>query len=216
MWRVGIGLGAGVLLLANGFLQGLCANRWHRSNALETAISKLEGVPMTIGHWHARSEEIDKTALTQAGIEGYFLRHYENKLTGKTVTVALMCGRPGPIALHTPDICYGGVGYQMNGAIAKWALKYGDASASAEFQRAKFSKADATGGTNLCVEWCWGAEGQWLAPVTRGTVARLPALYKLYVIQRVTPSTEQSDEEVCKDFLGQLLPVLDNALYSTR
>jgi hypothetical protein len=217
MWRIGIGLGAAALLLGNGFLHGLCTNRWHRSAALETAISKVERVPMTIGYWQARSDAIDDAARTQAGIDGYFLRHYENKLTGKTVTVLLMCGRPGPISLHTPDICYRGAGYQMEGAIAKWAVKYGNASASADFDRAKFSKADATGSTSLRIEWCWGTEQKWLAPPTpRFTFARLPVLYKLYVIQQVTPLSEKSDEEVCRDFLGQLLPVLDNALYSTK
>ena len=155
MWRVGIGLAATVVLLANGVLAGVWTNRWHRPVELETGISKLLDVPMTIGDWHGRSEELEAVVLARAGIDGYFLRHYENQLNGKKITVLLMCGRAGPMALHEPNICYHGAGYFQNGSIAIWPQKYGDGSTSAEFKRGKFSKSDATDVTSTRIEWSW-------------------------------------------------------------
>jgi Protein of unknown function (DUF3485) len=217
MWRVGIGLTGALVLLANGFLAGLWTNRWHRPVELETGISRLLDVPMMIGDWHARSEELEASVLARAGADGYFLRSYENRLNGKKITVLLMCGRPGPVALHEPDICYRGAGYYQNGAIAVWPQKDGNESTSAEFKRGKFSKSDATDVTSVRLEWSWSAGGRWLAPANpRVAFAHSPLLYKLYVIQTETPSSERSDEETCKDFLEQLLPALDSALFAKK
>src|SRR5271168_2769981 len=108
MWRVGISVAAAAILLTNGVIAGLWSNRWQRPVELELGTDRLMRVPMTIGAWHAHSEEINEAALAQAGIEGYLFRHYEHQVTRKRITVLLTCGRPGPIALHTPDVCYQG------------------------------------------------------------------------------------------------------------
>jgi hypothetical protein len=217
MWRMGIGLAAAAMLLVNGYLHGLWTNRWHRAGELETAIANLDRVPLTIGDWRGRAETLSDPDIAYAGIEGYCFRSYVNQRTGKTVTLLLMCGRPGPIAVHTPDVCYGGSGYEMLGSVAKDVHKYRKNSATAEFFRARFSKTNATGGTDVRVTWSWGAAGQWQAPADpRLTFTRQSALYKLYVIQQVSPSSERFDEEVCKDFLDQLLPELDRALFATQ
>src|SRR5437763_9743658 len=106
MWRVGIVLAAATILVANGLLEGYYTNRWHRPAELADGINRLANVPMTIGDWHAKSEELEDAVITRAGIDGYIFRHYEHQLTGQQVTVLLMCGRPGPLAVHTPDACY--------------------------------------------------------------------------------------------------------------
>jgi hypothetical protein len=158
---------------------------------------------------------MDEAVLTRTGIEGYCWRQYENQLSGKRVTVLLMCGRPGPLAVHTPDVCYQAAGYHQDGATIQWPQKYRDGAASAEFSRARFSRNDATDGTNVRIMWSWGADGRWLIRANpRAVFARLPILYKLYVLQQETPSTDQANEDVCRDFLGQLLPAVDNALYA--
>jgi Protein of unknown function (DUF3485) len=216
MWRIGIGLAAGTMILVNGYLHGLRTNRWQRPHEMESSIAKLERVPMTIGDWQARSERLDEAAVTIAGIEGYILRHYDNRLTGKTVTVLLMCGRSGPLSVHTPDVCYGGVGYAQNGSIAKESQKYRDPSV-AEFYSGMFSKADVTGAAHLRIKWSWAAEGAWLAPADpRMDLARYSALYKMYVVQRVSALSQQADEEIGADFLKLLLPALDKALFEVK
>jgi hypothetical protein len=217
MWRIGISLAAGTIILANGYLHGVRTDRWHRSHELEHAIANLDRVPTTIGDWHARSEQLDDAAIAIAGIEGYFLRHYDNRHNGKRITVLLVCGRSGPLSVHTPDVCYRGAGYGMSGAIAKEAQKYKEGSAAAEFYSATFSKGDVTGAADLRIKWCWGADGRWLAPThPRVDLACYSALFKLNVIQCTTTISERADEEICSDFLKVLLPALDKALSQAK
>jgi hypothetical protein len=217
MWRVGVGLVAAVILLANGLLEGFCTNRWHRPAELEAGLSKLADVPMTIGDWHAQSEELEEAVLGRAGIDGYIFRNYENQLTGQKVTVLLMCGRPGPLSVHTPDACYRGAGFHQIGPIAKVSQKYGSGASSAQFSRAKFSKEDVTDGSSVRIQWSWSASGVWSTPSSpRAAFARMPALYKLYVLQHETPANEKANEEVCKSFVEQLLPSLDGTLFAKK
>jgi hypothetical protein len=217
MWRIGISLAAGTIILVNGYLHGLRTNRWHRSHELETAIANVERVPTTIGDWQAQSERLDNAAIAIGGIEGYFLRHYVNRHNGKSVTVLLICGRSGPLSVHAPDVCYGSAGYGMSGSIAKQPLKYNEGLAVAEFFSAKFSKADVTGAANVHIKWCWGADGRWLAPTNpRVDLACYSALFKLNVIQCTTTISERADEEMCSDFLKVLLPALDKALLQAK
>jgi Protein of unknown function (DUF3485) len=217
MWRVGIGFAAALILLANGVFAGMWTNRWRRPVELETGITRLMNVPMRIGDWHARSEELEEVILARAGADGYFFRHYENQFSGKRISVLLMCGRPGPISLHEPDICYRGAGYHQNGSVAIWPQKYDDGSTSAEFKRCKFSKDDATDITSVRIEWSWNADGKWQVPTNpRMALAGSPLAYKLYIVQPETPSSENSDEEACREFLEQLLPALDRALFARK
>jgi Protein of unknown function (DUF3485) len=216
MWRAGIVLAAGTLILTNGVVEGWLSNRWQRSKELELGIYRLSAVPMTIGDWRAKSEDLEEAILARAGVEGYLFRHYQNHLNGKKITVLLMCGRPGPLGVHTPDICYRGAGYHLNGPIAKWPQKYGNGNGktAAEFSRAKFSRDDLTDSASVRIEWTWGAEGKWqIHNSPRMAFARLPVLFKLYVVQTETPANERADEETCRAFLEQLLPALDTALF---
>src|SRR5262245_60853695 len=118
MWRVVISLAAAIVLVANGVMQGYLTNRWHRSADLEMSISRLSNVPETIGDWRSTSETLEEAVLSRACIDGYVYRNYENQINGKKVTVLLMCGRSGPLSVHTPDICYRGAGFHLDGSIA--------------------------------------------------------------------------------------------------
>lgn len=40
---------------------------------------------------------------------------YVHRTNGRAAAAMLMCGRPGPIAVHTPDVCYPGAGYRQVG-----------------------------------------------------------------------------------------------------
>lgn len=217
MWRVGISLAAGAMILCNGYLDGVWTNRWERSRAMEMAIANIERIPMTMGDWQARSEKLDDQSIAIGCIEGYFLRHYKNKHNGKEITVLLMCGRPGPLSVHTPEVCYKSSGFQVKGAIAKEVQKYNEAGASAEFFSAKFAKPEVAGEANLRIRWSWAAGGSWVATEQpRSDFARYPVLYKMYVIQNVTSVGERADEAMCAQFLKQLMPTIDQAMVDAK
>src|SRR5260221_3453786 len=105
MWRLLVGL---LLVLATGFVHGLWTNRWKLSDEPGVSCQLLSQVAMNIGDWEGRDlSPLDEQTLTIGEIEGYLTRVYVNRQTGQEVAVMILCGRGGPIAQHTPDICYG-------------------------------------------------------------------------------------------------------------
>jgi len=202
------------LVVAYGLGEGLWTGRWHRDAALDRAVARLENVPMQIGDWQGKADELDAKQAEAGNIDGYLLRRYTHARTGETITVLLVCGRPGPIAVHPPDVCYGGAGYTVMAPPAR-ATVTGEAPAgSAEFWGAVFEKKDAALPDRLAIRWAWGAGGQWTASDhPRVSFARAAALYKLYVIC-TAPGGDKPDAEVpSREFLPPLLAELQKALF---
>src|SRR5262245_12181781 len=105
----------GALTLVAGFVHGLHTNRWHASADLDDAVGRLDVVPAEIGDWKGEPEFFDEESLRHAGIMGHRGFKYRNVVNGEVVRMLIVCGRSGPISVHTPDVCYGGAGYQAVG-----------------------------------------------------------------------------------------------------
>jgi hypothetical protein len=130
----------------------------------------------------------------------------------EAITVILMCGRAGHMAVHTPDICYRGAGYEMAGEPAKFRLA---APGAFEFWSATFRQPAKAGGPDLEIYWTWRADDSWLAPTSpRLTFGGQPYLFKLYVVRE--KAGEGTRDTVMADFLAQLMPALEGALFSPR
>ena len=41
-------------------------------------------------------------------------------LAPSDATALILCGRPGPVSIHTPDVCYRGLGYEPTGSPSRW------------------------------------------------------------------------------------------------
>ncbi len=213
MKRVAPVLAGLVLVLGTGFLHGTWFHRWGKSPALEAAVRRLERAPGDVGDWQARPAEIDSEALALAGAEGCWARNYTHRVTGQTVLALLLCGQTGPLCVHRPEHCYQGAGYVMTTPAATFRLPGADGAAPAEFWTSRFTKEDATGAEQLRIFWSWHAGGAWKAPGSpRWTFARLPSLYKLYVVREVGPRPPALADEPAVDLLRQLLPELTRAL----
>jgi hypothetical protein len=136
------------------------------------------------------------------------MRRYVRQGGNDAVLVILMCGRAGQMAVHTPDVCYRGAGYEMAGTQSQQTLPGG-----ARFWTARFRPATPTS-PELAIHWAWSAEGRWQAPDSpRLTFAGQPYLYKLYVVREA--SAAPGADPVITGFLQELLPVLDEVLFST-
>ena len=92
-------------LLASGLVCHLLAKD---SAALDDAAARIALVPKMIGDWHGHDEEPDDRSFEQAGAKGYWMRSYVNQRTKASVLAILMCGRPGKMSVHTPEVCYRG------------------------------------------------------------------------------------------------------------
>ena len=75
-----------------------------------------------------------------AGAVGQISRVYTNPTKGLTVSVLLLCGLPGNISTHTPDVCYPGAGYTLGNG-ERFVHRYGVPEQAAEFQTAIASRA---------------------------------------------------------------------------
>jgi hypothetical protein len=212
MLRILVIVTAGGLVIGPALLQGLWTGRWSGSRELEAAAARLERVPLTVGDWQGEPAELDDREVKQAELAGHVTRRYQNRRTGSVVAVVVMCGRPGPVSVHTPDVCYRGAGYGLSGPPLRFAPDPG--GIPAEFWTVKFRRKKPVGGSRRRIFWAWNADGRWQAPDNpRLTFARFPALYKLYVIRELSGDDEPLEEDPCKDLMQQLLPELDKVLF---
>ena len=107
-----------VLVALTGAVHGVRTERWAVSNDLRDASALLAHVPMNFGDWEGHARELDKRQFEAAGIVGHVMRVYQNRKTQAVVQVLVVCGRPGRISVHTPDVCFAGIGYKLNGNTA--------------------------------------------------------------------------------------------------
>jgi hypothetical protein len=146
-----------------------------------------------------------------AEIAGYVTRKYTRSKGGQ-VHVLLLCGRPGPISAHTPEICFSGAGYAIIGKRQKHRAIPSDSDPGGEFWTALFKSSNPRS-PPMRAFWAWSDGGEWKAADNpRWGYARSDYLYKLYVIRSMPPLEEPIETDPCLDFLSVLLPELRKAL----
>jgi len=203
MTRLVPALTALTLLVATGVVHGLWTERWRPSDALEQAAARLADVPLQIGDWQGKAIDVDAEAFAQAGARGYWARSY-TRPGGDSVLVVLMCGRPGKMAVHTPEVCYSGAGYELFEAPTAQVMRDDTDVEHGVFWSGRFTKQ--TGGSDLRLYWAWGEGYDWQAPTNpRWTFRGQPFLYKLYASHEIT--TGQVGDPTA-ELLTELLPVL--------
>jgi Protein of unknown function (DUF3485) len=204
-----------VLVTASGVLHGLHSDRWKPSGGVAEAVQRLELVPAVIGDWRGQDGVIDAETLARGGIKGHIYRRYRNERTGATVDLLIVCGRPGPISVHTPDVCYEGAGYQAAGTPALREIRLADGRTQPLWSL-RFRKPGVAAG-QLEVVWAWTGGAGWIAPDNpRFATARYPALYKLYAIREIPPAKRPEKEaDPASEFLAMFLPQVERILAPT-
>ena len=213
MLRIVSLLCAVVLLAASGVSHRLWSGAWNVSGEPGISAARLEAVPSSLGDWEGADMEVDSRQLARAEAAGYLARRYVQRRTGAELSLFIICGRPGPVSVHTPDICYGGLGFRVEGTESRYQFE-GDAEApAAEFFTANFVKADPVVPSRLRIYWGWKAGSGWRAPSNpRLTFGGAPALYKIYLVYRPIPGAELPERDPCQDFMRDLLPELEKTL----
>jgi exosortase len=205
-----------VLVVGSGIIAGKWTGRWRDSGELKLAVSHLDRVPMAIGDWIGKAEAADPRVITAAELDGCVMRRYENSRSRKMITLVLVCGRPGPVSVHNPEICYPAAGFEMAQEQPEMLDVPNDSSGHrAELVRAGFERRASFAPERLRISWSWKSQGAWGVPYSpRLAFGSQPFLYKLYLIQRTSEGNEPADEAAFMDFLRRLLPELDKALGS--
>jgi hypothetical protein len=199
------------VIVLSGVVDGLWIDRWTVAKELDTAAGKLATVPMTIGDWDGRAQELDPRALAIAEVSGYVQRQYVNRRTGSTVSLLILCGRPGPVSVHLPETCYSGSGFEEVGQRKKYTEP---GPPTADFWVYRFHKREAAVPEQLRVFCSWGTAGTWRAVDTpRVEFAHLPMLYKMYVVRELPKAGEPLTDDPALGFIRVLLPELQRSLF---
>jgi exosortase len=212
------GRAATLLALAVVVLQGLVhswwIDRWAVSDEPGVSAARLADVPRTVGEWDGEDLTLDPHHQAIGEIRGYLFRRYVHRSRKTVLSVLLVRGRPGPISVHTPDVCYRGAGFEAVAPPERRTVAAPPA-APADFWTASFRKRDAVTPTRLCIFWAWNDKKGWQAvDYPRLVFARAPALYKLYVVRETPAADDAAAAQPVVDFLQVLLPALDEALFS--
>jgi hypothetical protein len=208
-----IGLAA---LVAYGAAEGVTTHRWWDSGELDRAASRLPDVPKTVGDWTSEDLSLDARTVAVAELKGYVHRRYVHRPSGEVVTVLIVLGRGGPVSVHTPDVCFAGVGYQMAGDPPRHPVEAAVTAGPAEFRAARFGRTGPDGPENLALFWGWNDSGRWEAPDNpRLRFVPSPAVYKMYLIHQVGPDTDPTKDRVLADFARAFLPAAEKALFPT-
>ena len=213
MYRTVLILSAVTVLVASGAVHGIWTDRWTQNPAVLTAAAKrLADVPATIGKWNGTDIEMNTDPKLQ--LAGVLARRYVHQETGKTITIYLACGRPGPVCVHSPDVCYAADGYREVESPKRITLP-GDGKELPEFWTARFLRERADGQTQVRILWAWHAGGAWkVSDAPRVAFASEKVLHKLYVIRELAGPNEPAEAEATSEFMQELLPVLDDRLFA--
>ena len=103
-------LAVGAIVLC-GTVHGFVCGRWELSRSAREAGARLPNVALDLADW--KGEDLPLKYGGGEPMAGDLYRRYVNRATGKAVRVFLVCGRPGPVSVHTPDSCYAASGYKV-------------------------------------------------------------------------------------------------------
>ena len=183
------------LLLVSTLMHGWLSGRWYVAKDLYQAGEKLEELPKQIGAWQQiESNDLDDSVVKMLQCYGSIVREYRHDDTGEQVTVALLLGPRGPIAVHTPEICYSSVGTKQVGQRISKSIDQHQLWVS------EFAQSPSPTAT-FEVWYGWSDGSEWVA-AENPRFWMTPTLYK---IQLVGPVESESNRP-CKNFLSELLP----------
>ena len=199
---------ASAALIACGLVHGYWTDRWQPPVETAAAAARLETLPLDLGDWQGTEIEV-KPGQGGPGVAGCIQRRYVHR-SGVAVSMFLVCGRPGPVSIHTPEVCYGANGYLVGSRSRVTIEERGDTVWKTDAVRTTVSEE-----TRLRLYWAWNGGATWKASDdARLEFARHPVLHKLYVVRELNSLTEGGRREPCQEFLNVLLPALEKTMFT--
>jgi hypothetical protein len=203
---------SGIILVAaltvlSGVLQGNMRNRWGPSADVLSAANKLVEIPSQFADWRLQSSgELDESASKMLECAACIVRNYENRATGDVVSVTLLLGPPGPISVHTPEICFGSRNFKSMGKRQLTSIRRADGSDD-ELWMLDY-KANNLRGDLLRICYAWTVGDRWSATKDpRFQFAAQPYLYKIQLSAHLLPGVITESQDPCHKFLQDFLPV---------
>jgi hypothetical protein len=198
-----------VVLLLTAIMTSICwyyERGWKSQSELTVIADRLKTLPERFGEWSRVDQEpLAPSAEKLLQCHGYINHTYANSSTGAIVKCAVLFGPRGPIAVHTPEVCYGGQGLTAIGKRSIQSVQNGERKD--QFWRVEFSVKNSPD-VPMEVWYAWTDNGPWIASEN----PRFWLTDSLYKIQIATSSSNASTE--CADFLESFLPALRERIHS--
>ncbi|QEF99609.1 hypothetical protein Mal15_36750 [Stieleria maiorica] len=191
-----------VLTLLSGVVHGVLDGRWSVHEDKVAHGNLLNDLPESFGEWTlVEHGDIHEGALQQLRCYGSVRNVYRHGPTNTLLNVAVMYGPRGPIAVHTPEVCYSSEGTEQTRKRSKETVETD--SGPNQFWSVEFARRDDPS-SRFEVWYGWTSGANW-------TAAEHPRFWltdDLYKIQLSGPSTYSSFSP-CKSFLTDFLPHLE-------
>jgi hypothetical protein len=203
------------LTLFSGIVQGRLSNRWGPTPDLKEAAKKFDRLPRQFGNWRLvqESDLSDRVAdmLQCPPPKGYLSGLWVNDVTGEKVTAFIVLGPPGPISVHTPDICYSSKDYEIVEERAPVQIQTPEGK-SHEFWALTLKRKDVHE-EHLRAYYAWGNKDAWHAPNSpRFAFGGDGLLYKIQLAADVPGVTPLEDGDTCQRFLQGFIPAVTPTL----
>ncbi len=167
--------------------------------------SRLLDAPEKVGDWTlVETRELDEGAANMLRCHGEMVRVYHHETNDIDVTVAILFGPRGPIAVHTPEVCYNSIGTTQVGGRKAQTVKHG--TSEDRFWTVKFAE-DPSPDESMDVWYGWSDGDGWVA----AEHPRFWMVENLYKLQIAGPVGTASFRP-CKEFLTEFLPAVNPLL----
>jgi hypothetical protein len=210
------------VVVLSGIACGIWTDRWGDAEQLRAAAERVNAIPLHVGDWIGTEEELSERDRAMGDILSYKARRYVHRTKRTELQFLIVCGQPKYIAVHTPDVCYEGAGYGLQGKLEKYTVTAADGQALGQFQYGRFAKTVAGVPTNYRIMWSFSPDGPWTAPDQPRTVFPRTRhgfpidryLYKIYVVRQMARPDEPMDgTDPGVEFLQEMLPELHKVLF---
>lgn len=203
---------------ATGYVQGRITNRWGaRPSAQQAADLLKQPLPQEAGSWRLEEEsELPPAAARMLQYPTCVNRSYVHQQTGDRVRMFVLVGHPGPVSVHTPEVCYSSQDYSIAADRAKVVIET-DGQHSHEFWELPLKPKHALHHEPLRVFYAWSTGSRWEAAAQpRFGYGGLPHLYKLQIAVETNAGSKAKDFDPGQDFLRCFLDQLQSRMVEAR
>ena len=212
---------AGMLTIISATLHGRLSGRWNATDHFAAGAERLTSLPKEFGPW----EVLEQKTLPESSVEmlqcaAYRHCSYRHRETGEVVDMVVLLGPVGPIAAHTPEVCYPSSNYQMLDQRRRTTIDYSTPNnqpTRAEVWGVSFEE-NSVATQRVRVYYGWSLGDRWTAPEeARFAFAGNQRLYKIQLATHLPPTGDNGDrvgDDAGQRFLKACLPILQEFLIS--
>jgi hypothetical protein len=203
------------LTLIAGLVHGKLTNRWGVPADMKEAAGRFDRIPSEYGDWVLESrEEMTETVVTTLECEGYLNGRFVNRVSGARVNAFIVLGPPGPISVHTPEVCYNSQGKDIREERVRVPIKDSHSDLDNEFWMVTMRSRDVNAEW-LRVYYAWGNKDRWTAPESpRVSFGGQSLLFKFQLAINLPPDADASETDTCQQFLKAFMPVVNPILFT--